>query len=158
MTDDGHGGLRNTSPVTVLLIDDHARFRRVAEWLLTEYYADEITVLGAASIGPDGLRLVDRLQPQVILVGLGLPAATGLAFVRQLRMGGRRMGIIGLGLLATTSYEQAVQSVGADAFVRKDDLNTHLLAIVREVMRHRSPEDGSPASGRRERFLVAHDA
>lgn len=73
MTHDGQGGLRNTGRITVLLIDDNAGFRRIAEWLLTEYYADEITVLGAASIGLDGLRLVDRLQPQVILVGLGLP-------------------------------------------------------------------------------------
>lgn len=158
MTHDGQGGLRNTGRITVLLIDDNAGFRRIAEWLLTEYYADEITVLGAASIGLDGLRLVDRLQPQVILVGLGLPATTGLAFMRQLRMAGQHMGIIGLGLLSTTSYEQAVRSVGADAFVRKDDLNTHLLAIVREVMHQRSPEDGSLSSGRRDRLSVAHDA
>ncbi|HEX6290109.1 MAG TPA: response regulator [Herpetosiphonaceae bacterium] len=138
MMGDGLCDLKDIDRITVLLIDDNPGFRRIAERLLAEHYAREIAVLGATSIGQDGLRLVDSLHPQIILVGMGLPVSAGLAFVQALRVGGWRMGIVGLGLLATTSYEQAVRSAGADAFVPKDDLNTRLLVTLREVMRLRS--------------------
>ena len=68
---------------TVLIIDDHAPFRRLARQLLE---AEGFTVVGEAADGAGGLSGVATLRPQVVLLDLQLPDLSGKR-VREAALG-----------------------------------------------------------------------
>lgn len=59
---------------TILIVDDHAGFRRAARALLT---ADGFTVVGAVADGLEALEAVERLRPAVVLLDIQLPDLDG---------------------------------------------------------------------------------
>ncbi len=61
---------------TVLVVDDHAEFRRSARALLE---ADGFDVVGEAGTGADAMRAVGNLSPDVVLLDIRLPDLDGIA-------------------------------------------------------------------------------
>jgi CheY-like chemotaxis protein len=60
---------------TLLIVDDHASFRRVARAAL----AGRFTVVGEAADGAEGVARALELRPDVVLVDIGLPGLDGFA-------------------------------------------------------------------------------
>ena len=65
-----------------VVVDDNARFRDVVCRLLE---AEGIAVVGQAADGAGALREVARTSPDVVLLDIGLPDASGLEVARLLR-------------------------------------------------------------------------
>jgi len=104
----------------LLLVDDDANFRRLARRLLE---ADGYDVVGSARDATEGLRLAGELAPDVMLVDVNLPDASG--FELAARLGREHPGTT---VLLTSTYsrgdfEQLARSAGADGFVPKDELS-----------------------------------
>lgn len=59
---------------TILIVDDHAGFRRAARALLL---ADGFEVVGEAAEGREALEVADRLRPAVVLLDIQLPDIDG---------------------------------------------------------------------------------
>ena len=59
---------------TVLIVDDHAMFRRFARRLLEE---DGFDVVGEAADGNSAIAAVEALSPDVVLLDLMLPDISG---------------------------------------------------------------------------------
>ena len=59
---------------TILIVDDHAGFRRAARALLI---ADGFTVVGAVADGLAALEAAERLRPAVVLLDIQLPDIDG---------------------------------------------------------------------------------
>jgi DNA-binding NarL/FixJ family response regulator len=68
----------------VLIVDDHAGFRRLAARVLAE---SGFAVVGEAADAAAALDEVDRLQPDVVLLDIMLPDRSGIAVAQEL---GRR--------------------------------------------------------------------
>jgi CheY-like chemotaxis protein len=66
---------------TVLVIDDDAWIRSV----IAEFLADEGYSVIQAGDSSSGLKLAERLQPDVILLDLALPMRSGLEVLERLR-------------------------------------------------------------------------
>ncbi len=66
---------------TVVIVDDHARFRRSARKLLE---LEGFHVVGEAADGASGIDAVERLRPEVVLLDVALPDASGLDLVPAL--------------------------------------------------------------------------
>jgi CheY-like chemotaxis protein len=66
---------------TVLIVDDHAGFRRFVRRLLE---ADGFTVVGEASSGVEALAQVGALRPELVLVDVLLPDLDGFAVAERL--------------------------------------------------------------------------
>lgn len=103
---------------TVLLIDDHALFRRGVAQLID---ADpELSVVAEAGSGAEGLKLALALQPDVILVDLNMKGMGGLDTLRALKAGGLRSCCI---VLSVSDEERDVIDAlraGADGYLLKD--------------------------------------
>jgi len=117
---------------TIVLADDHALIR---EGLRTVLGGEpDWSVVGEAADGLEVVDLVDRLQPDVLIVDLMLPSLSGLEVIRQVRKRGARTQIVALSMHANESYVLAALRNGAEAFVLKDASSTEIVQAVREVL------------------------
>src|SRR4029453_16375481 len=75
-------GGRPTGAVRVLLVDDHALLRAGMALLLD--LAGDISVVGSAGSGAEGLELAAALRPDVVLMDLSMPGMSGGGGTRRL--------------------------------------------------------------------------
>ena len=68
--------MSNQEPATILLIDDHPMLRTGVKQLIS--MAPDITVVGEASNGEQGIELAESLDPDLILLDLNMPGMNGL--------------------------------------------------------------------------------
>jgi DNA-binding NarL/FixJ family response regulator len=75
--------MHDPSPMqqTVLIVDDHEGFRRLARRMLA---ADGWTVVGEAVDGASAVDAAERLRPELVLLDLNLPDASGLEVAERL--------------------------------------------------------------------------
>lgn len=124
--------LEESLKISVLLVDDHEAFLRVATEFLQRH--NELSVVGAARGGEEALTQAQDLRPQVVLVDLNMPGLSGLETIPLLRAMLPEAGIIALTLLDPKVFRQAALAAGADDFVLKANLSTHLLPAIRRVV------------------------
>ena len=75
-------GARPAGAIRVLLVDDHALLRAGMARLLD--LADDVTVVGSAGGGAEGLELAAALHPDVVLMDLSMPGMSGVEATRRL--------------------------------------------------------------------------
>ena len=66
--------------IRVLLVDDHTLFRSGISALLASQ--DDIEVVGEAGEGSEALKLVQTLQPDIMLLDLNMPGLSGLEVLK----------------------------------------------------------------------------
>jgi two-component system nitrate/nitrite response regulator NarL len=113
---------------TVLLIDDHALFRKGLAQLIA--MDDSFRVVGEAASGQEGVELAEELHPDVILVDLNMPGMSGietLGLLRERQVDARYI------MLTVSDNERDVMMAlraGAHGYLLKDmepeDLCEHL--------------------------------
>jgi len=72
-----------TRPVRVVLADDHPMIRRGLRLILEN--SEEVDVVAEAGNGQELLDLVDLMEPDVVVVDVGMPKLDGLEAVRRIR-------------------------------------------------------------------------
>ncbi|QAY69762.1 LytR/AlgR family response regulator transcription factor [Xylanimonas protaetiae] len=112
---------------TVLIVDDHAEFRRVARELLE---ADRFTVVGESADAADALRAVEALQPDVVLLDVRLPDGSGLDVAQAMSALPSAPHVV---LTSTADYAWAASASGAVGFVAKAGLSGPALRALIEV-------------------------
>jgi len=67
----------------ILVVEDHEVFRRVICSILRS--SSEFQIVGEASDGLEAVRLAESLQPDLILLDIGLPRLSGLEAIKVIR-------------------------------------------------------------------------
>lgn len=116
--------------IRVLLVEGNPIFLHIAMLLLEKHYHNHVAVVGVAGGSEDALAKARNLQPHVILLDLGIPGLRSLDIIPRLRTILPRARIIALGLLDTNSLRQSAIAAGADDFIPKAMLNSHLLPAI----------------------------
>jgi DNA-binding NarL/FixJ family response regulator len=116
-----------TVSVTVLIVDDHAGFRRSARALLE---VEGFEVVGEAADGSSGLKLARELKPDLVLLDVALPDVSGFDVAAGLAAAPSKV-------ILTSSREHAdyggrVRRSGALGFVPKDGLSAEALSELLE--------------------------
>ena len=70
-------------PTTIIIIDDHALFRKgVSQMISTD---SEFMVVGEAASGEEGLLLVEKLKPDLVLIDLNMKGMNGLQVLTYIK-------------------------------------------------------------------------
>jgi two-component system nitrate/nitrite response regulator NarL len=117
--------------MNILLIDDHALFRIGLSELLDRR---DIKVVAALGDCHEGIRMVDELKPDVVLLDMRMPQMTGLEVLRELRERGQTMPIV----MLTTSRDESdvINSLqgGAQGYLLKDMEPDELIAALQKIV------------------------
>lgn len=118
---------------TIALADDHIVVRQGLRALLeTE---PDFRVVGEAGDGPEAVHLVERLQPDVLVLDLMLPGLSGLEVARLVRQGSPKTRVLILSMYADEAYVLRALKNGAAGYALKDSSAADLVQAVREVAR-----------------------
>ena len=146
-----------TAKQTILVIDDSATFREELRSALQ--LANYVVV--TAPDGEDGLRIADSIRPSAILVDSVMPGIDGGTLIRRIRLDAalRATPCVLLTASEDRGAELRALDAGADAFVRKDDLEV-VLARVSAVLRASSlePVQGSSLIGAKKILAIDDSA
>jgi two-component system KDP operon response regulator KdpE len=122
----------------ILLVDDEAALTAVLQPVLTAA-GHAVTVAGSAA---DGIAGTDRLDPDLILLDLGLPDGDGKSVIRTLRLK-RDTPIIVISARHQEGEKIAALDEGADDYVDKPFDIGELMARIRVVLRRARGADTS---------------
>jgi DNA-binding NarL/FixJ family response regulator len=118
--------------VTVVIVEDHLALRKGLELLLR---GKEFSVIGTADDAEQGQRLIERTQPDVAIVDIGLPGRSGLDLTRKLIRSAPDLGVLlYTGISDRETLSRALDS-GARGFALKAGSPDELLTAVRAVAR-----------------------
>jgi DNA-binding NarL/FixJ family response regulator len=121
--------------VRTLIVDDYEPWRR---FLRLTFLADEqLLIIGEAIDGLEAVQKGRELQPDVIILDIGLPAMNGIEAARILREVSPKSKIVFVSENRSPEILQEALRIGASGFVLKFDAGRELLPAVRAVLEGR---------------------
>lgn len=120
-------------PIRVLVAEDYEPFRRFLISTLRNRW--EVEDLRAVSDRLEAVQQVQKLQPDLILLDIGLPTLNGIEAARQIRKLSPASKIIFVTQESSPEIVQRALNIGASGYVVKTDVGSELLAAVTVVLR-----------------------
>lgn len=122
-----------TSSIHVLVVEDYDPFRRfLISTLQNEWDESDVRVV---SDGLEAVREAQRLQPDLILLDIGLPTLNGLDAARRIRTLSPTSKIVFVTEESSADVVQEALNIGASGYVVKADAGRELIAAVTAVLR-----------------------
>jgi two-component system response regulator EvgA len=113
--------------MSVLIVDDHARFRARARRLLE---SEGYVVVGEAEDGASGLAAAKELAPDLVLLDVHLPDGDGFELAARFANGDGTPIVVLTSSLDASDVASLLPGSGARGFVPKDQLSGSALAEV----------------------------
>jgi two-component system, NarL family, response regulator NreC len=120
---------RASSPIRVVLADDHAMMRRSLRQLFDG--EDDVRVIAEAGDQEAAVRYVHDHRPCVLVIDLRLPGGSSLETVAWLRESAPSTQIVVMTMEASPAFARRAFALGAAGFVAKDLADDELLEAVR---------------------------
>ena len=123
--------LAGNSVISVIIVEDYKLTRVGLKSTLNEY--EHINVVGEAEDAVEGIALIEKLKPDVVLMDLGLPGMNGLEATIKIKEKGLNSKVIIL-----TSHERGEEVIaalgsGANAYCLKDISPETLSSVIKNV-------------------------
>lgn len=122
-----------STPIRILLVDDHAIVRKGLRALLAE--TDDIEVVGEAADGQQAINQAAALQPDVILMDLVMPDMDGIEATQQITRQQPQVRVLALTSFAADDKLFPAIKAGALGYLLKDSDPADLLQAIRQVHR-----------------------
>jgi DNA-binding NarL/FixJ family response regulator len=120
----------------ILIADDHEVARRGIRALLESHAGWE--VCGEAKDGRESIELANRLNPDLVLLDIGMPNLNGLEAARQILAASPDMAILILTMHDSDQTVREVLRAGARGFLLKSDAGRDLVAAVEALQQQRT--------------------
>jgi DNA-binding NarL/FixJ family response regulator len=130
-TSEEPGGRRAPDPIRVLIVDDHALFRRGLEMVLTE--EQDIELVGEASDGTEAVEKAGEALPDVVLMDIRMPKSSGIEACRAMKEVAPSAKIVMLTI--SDEEEDLFEAIraGASGYLLKDIPYDEVADVVRAV-------------------------
>jgi DNA-binding NarL/FixJ family response regulator len=137
------------SPIRVLVVEDCEPWRRYFSTALQKQ--PELQVIGEVSDGLEAVHQAEELQPDLILLDIGLPTLNGIEAARRIRKVSPASRILFVSENRSADIAEEALSTGASGYAVKSDAESELLPAVKAVLEGKRFISASLAS----HFLVA---
>jgi two-component system, NarL family, response regulator NreC len=119
-------------PIRLLLADDHALVRQSLKTLLEE---EGFQVVGEASDGQSALEQARALEPDIVVMDIGMPTRNGLDAARAIRLSCPETKIIVVTQHEEEGFIAAAVEAGVKGYILKSQTATELINAIRQVSR-----------------------
>src|SRR5208283_2757588 len=123
--------MRDNIQIRVVLADDHVIVRQSIRKLLEE---SNILVVGEASDGLEAFKLVETMQPDILICDINMGAMNGLEVTRRVAKQFQQIKIIILSMFGDDSYVIEALRAGAIAYLLKSSSSTELLQAIQNAI------------------------
>jgi DNA-binding NarL/FixJ family response regulator len=120
------------SPIRVLVVEDYEPWRRYFSTALQKQ--PELQVIGEVSDGLEAVQKAEELQPDLILLDIGLPTLNGIEAARRVREVSPTSKILFVSENRSPDIAQEALGTGAGGYVVKSDARSELLPAVKAVL------------------------
>ncbi len=117
--------------IKVIIADDHTIFRSGLNMLLSS--EPDINVIGEAEDGQSAIQLAKELNPDVILMDIGMPGLNGIEATEQIKLETPDINILVLTMHRSDEYFFKVLEAGASGYILKGAETSELINAVRSV-------------------------
>jgi DNA-binding NarL/FixJ family response regulator len=121
--------------VRILVVDDFEPWRRSIVSIIAD--DPELQVIHEASDGLEAVQMCQELQPDLVVLDLGLPKLGGLEAARRIREVSPDSKILFLSVILSKDVIREALRIGAAGYVTKADALRDLLPAVRGAMADR---------------------
>ena len=134
--------MTSSSPIRVLLVDDHTMVRRGLATFLQVF--DDLELAGEAADGEAAIQLCARILPDVILMDIVMPDIDGVTATRVIRQRFPTVQVIALTSFKEEGLVQSALQAGAIGYLLKDVTADELAQAIRAA--HAGRATLSPAA------------
>ena len=117
--------------IQVMLVDDHAMVRAGIRRFLEK--AENIQVIAEAGSVQEAQRLLTHQQPDVVLIDIKLPDASGIELVRRLRSQFPQLRMMMVTAYDDEPYIKAALQAGANGYLLKSAAPVDVIAAVQRI-------------------------
>jgi len=120
------------SSIRVLVVEDYEPWRRYFSTALQKQ--PELQVIGEVSDGLEAVQKAEELQPDLVLLDIGLPTLNGIEAARRIRKVSPASRILFVSENRSADIAEEALSTGASGYVVKSDTGSELLPAVKAVL------------------------
>lgn len=117
---------------SILIVEDQTILREGLRSLLS--FQPDLEIIGEAGDGLEGIRSVDKLLPNLVLMDLSMPRMSGMEAIKEIKKKWPEIKILALTVNDSEEYIMAALKAGADGYILKDSTNTELLQAIRNIL------------------------
>jgi two-component system, NarL family, response regulator NreC len=117
--------------LSIVLADDHPVVRRGLRTLLES--EPDFSIVGEAGDGLETVHLVERLQPNVLVLDLMMPGLNGLEALRIIRQRSPRTRVVVLSMHSNNAFVAEALKNGATGYLLKGSSEEDLVCAVHEA-------------------------
>lgn len=116
----------------IFLVDDHPIVRQgLAELIEQE---PDLSVCGEAESAPEALEAIATVKPDIAIVDISLPDASGLELIKEIKAGYADVLVLVLSMHDETLYAERVLRAGAKGYIMKEEATETVMLAIRKVL------------------------
>lgn len=128
--------MSDSKPIRIIIVDDHDVVRQGLAVLIESF--GDLTLVGQASNGEDGIRLCLEQQPDILLTDLSMPGINGVAVIETVRKQCPDTQIVALTNFKEEDMVYAALQAGATSYLLKNVTVDELANALRSAYHGRS--------------------
>lgn len=116
----------------LVIAEDHTILREGLKALLSTHPGIEI--VGEAEDGREAIRLVEKLDPDLVMMDLSMPRMDGMEAIREIKRRWPKKKVLALTAHRTEEYILTTLKAGADGYLLKDSTYQEMMTAVDSVL------------------------
>lgn len=121
-----------TSQTKVLIVDDHPAVREALAIRIARQM--DMTVCGEAADAITALRLVDEVQPDIVVIDISLKEANGIDLIKRIRDRNDSIRMLVWSMHSESLYAERALRAGAMGYVNKDQATDRIIEAIRRIL------------------------